>query len=374
MAVAATAVCAFALGITSCAAGGADDADRHHPDRHRADARGAARSGTSRRVDAERPFTIVVLPDTQYYTRHATPTRNVFLGQTRWIRNHRTALNIPIVLHEGDVVDDECSAAQWRIASVAMHELDGLIPYAIAPGNHDVLPAGHTCGVIASASTREDSSHFDAPGHFPPSRMRATQPTHWVGTSAPGHAGTSARTVDIGGTQLLILTLPFGPSAHDVAWAGSIAARFAKRTAILVTHDYLAADGSLRGSRPGQKYLPIGPGELTGRQIHDRLVVRHPNIRLVLNGHVEQCETTPNEAPCQRHGVAGRTSERRAGGSLVVSLLADYQVMPGGGAGYLRLLRVHPDAHTIDVRTYSPSRHRYLNDPRNRFTLHGIAM
>ena len=49
------------------------------------------------------PFTVVVLPDTQYYTQADDRNDLYFKGQTNWIVNNRQNLNLAFVLHVGDI-------------------------------------------------------------------------------------------------------------------------------------------------------------------------------------------------------------------------------------------------------------------------------
>jgi hypothetical protein len=93
-------------------------------------------------VAAAEDFTIVALPDTQYYSKDYP---QIFAAQTQWIVDNKDALNIVYVAHEGDLVDDADDELQWIIASDAMSLLEdpwttGLpdgIPYGVVPGNHD---------------------------------------------------------------------------------------------------------------------------------------------------------------------------------------------------------------------------------------------
>ena len=48
------------------------------------------------------PFSIVVLPDTQFYSSQFPQT---FMAQTRWVADHAADQNIVFVTHLGDVVD-----------------------------------------------------------------------------------------------------------------------------------------------------------------------------------------------------------------------------------------------------------------------------
>jgi len=71
---------------------------------------------------------VVVLPDTQFY---AAAYPEIFRAQTKWIADNRDSANLVAVLHEGDLVDDPTSLAQWQVASDAFATLDGVIPYLV---------------------------------------------------------------------------------------------------------------------------------------------------------------------------------------------------------------------------------------------------
>src|SRR5262252_8938181 len=70
---------------------------------------GASQDGGS----ASGPFTVVVLPDTQYY---AAAYPSLFDAQASWIVANKQALNIAFVVHEGDIVDADV-VGQWQVAS-----------------------------------------------------------------------------------------------------------------------------------------------------------------------------------------------------------------------------------------------------------------
>jgi hypothetical protein len=88
-------------------------------------------------------FSIIVLPDTQIYSKSFP---SIFNAQTQWIVDNYDTWNIVYVAHTGDIVDNHYSTEEWRNASIAMRILeegvserfpDG-IPYGIVPGNHDL--------------------------------------------------------------------------------------------------------------------------------------------------------------------------------------------------------------------------------------------
>ena len=84
------------------------------------------------------PYSIVVLPDTQYYSSNYP---DFFDAQTAWIVSEHAAGNVAFVLHEGDIVDDDV-ATQWSRAYNSLHMLDGVVPYVLSAGNHDYCCGG----------------------------------------------------------------------------------------------------------------------------------------------------------------------------------------------------------------------------------------
>src|SRR5665647_60885 len=75
--------------------------------------------------EAEPEFTLVALPDSQYY---AAAHPEVFRAQTQWIVGKRKAQEIALVVHEGDIVDAN-EPRQWANAWQSLRLLDGVVPY-----------------------------------------------------------------------------------------------------------------------------------------------------------------------------------------------------------------------------------------------------
>jgi len=83
-------------------------------------------------------FSIVALPDTQYYSESHP---EIFTAQTMWIRRNVEDWRIAMVLHEGDITNRN-NDEEWRNADLSCRLLDGKVPYAMAAGNHDMGPGG----------------------------------------------------------------------------------------------------------------------------------------------------------------------------------------------------------------------------------------
>jgi hypothetical protein len=291
-------------------------------------------------------FTIVVLPDTQYYSARYP---HILDAQTRWVLRERTAARIALVVHEGDIVDED-SPAQWERASRSLHALDGLVPYVLGVGNHDYSTSGaHITRQTLLNRYFPAGGSVSAPG----------------GTFEPGRIENRFDLMPAPGGPWLVLTLEFGPRDAVLRWADGVAGQHAALPAIVVTHGYLAADGARYDhlARPDHAWNPhryLGsaiPGEVNdGEEIWRKLVSRHDNIHFVLCGH----ELGP--------GVS-RSTGRRADGSEVHQLLANYQMENEGGGGYLRIMQFHPARRRVVVQTYSPYLDRFKTDPGNDFEL-----
>ena len=104
---------------------------------------------------SQEKFTIIGLPDTQYYTSNLNGgTPQHFFTQTQWIVDNKDSLNIVFVAHLGDCVQHgDTYEIEWQRADSAMQILEDSIsttfedgiPYGIAVGNRDNSGvSGHT--------------------------------------------------------------------------------------------------------------------------------------------------------------------------------------------------------------------------------------
>lgn len=298
-------------------------------------------------------FTIAVLPDTQALSQSYPAA---FTAQTQWIKDNRTSHNIQYVLHLGDVTQNN-NATEWGRALTSMSILDGFVPYAIAPGNHDYGPGGN-------ATTRDslfnDSAYFGAGSNY------ATQ-SSIGGFYEAGKTDNSYHTFNAGGRDWIVLTMEFGPRDSVVNWADGVMDAHANHTGILVTHAYMyndetRYDDGLRGStqswRPEAYGVASDPaGVNNGQELWDKMVSKH-NFALTLNGHV------------LGDGTA-RFSAINPNGGVTHQGLQNFQ--PGTEVGgdpdnaYMRLYEVQPDNETVHVRSYSPTLDNYLTDAAQDF-------
>jgi hypothetical protein len=269
----------------------------------------ALAAATARAAGPE-SFSIVVLPDTQKYSDQYPAT---FEAQTAWVVSNREAFNIRFVTHLGDIVEHTGATNEWERADRAMDRLDGHVPYGACMGNHDVDPL---------------YLHLFGPARY-------TNYPWYVGASSNGL--NHAQRFEAGSQRFLHLTLEYGVPDPALAWARSVLAAHPDVPTVISTHDAL---GLVWRNPPGQR-------------IHDELVMKFPQVFLVLNGHT--------------HGEFQQVGTNAVGRG-VAELLSDYQNGPEGGGGRLRILRFEPASNRIEVLTYTPTLNAYERDADSQFT------
>jgi hypothetical protein len=300
------------------------------------------------------PFTIVVLPDTQEYVDQRTAKARerlaagvdrtqIFLDQTSWIRDTASPLNTKFVVHEGDITQTD-DPGEWARARDAMNVLDGVVPYCLCLGNHDMGCQQNAGGGWASAKTRD--SLFEM--YFPRTKY-AHEP--WFGGSFDNTLTNAYYFFSAAGMDFLILSLEFKPRNEVLEWAGGVLAEHPERRSILLTHSYLYSEKDDSKRIGGNGYDVEGNH---GEAMWQKVVRKHANVFLVLCGHVLG---------------EGRRVSTGDHGNPVHEVLCDYQGLENGGNGWLRYMTFHPAEDKIEVYTYSPTLDELKEQPSSRFSL-----
>ena len=288
----------------------------------------------------EGPFTLVVLPDTQYQT-HASPqggNPEILTRMIHWIAENAAAERIGLVVHVGDVTDHNLPT-QWEAAQNSLYLLEGLVPYTLTVGNHDI-------GFGGNAANRDTLLN----AYFPVARYAARP---WFGgTFEEGRLENNYQTFRLGGERYLVLSLEFLPRDEVLEWANGVVAAHPDHKVIVVTHTYTSVSGSQR-SVYGERYAIVDSRETTvntGVDVWNKLIRRHPNIFMVLSGHVTPDGTVPRQVKVGDHGTR------------VYEMLFNFQHRPRGGDGWLALLRFTPGSQLVAVELFSPYLDAYRQD------------
>ncbi len=278
---------------------------------------------------ADESFTVVLLPDTQFYSESYPDT---YVRQTQWIRDRAEQDNIKFVIHLGDIVQTSTKQSEWEVASRAMRLLDDAVPYSVVPGNHDM-----------DIETRSSASYNE---HFSPARFAGRA---WYGGQMGESNDNNFCFFEASGMKFMVVSLEFAPRDEALEWAAGVTRRYPDHRVIVATHCYLGTTG--RNTTCATTSPDAGN---SGEQIWQKFVRRQPNIFLVVSGHVA--------------GVALQASTNDSGGK-VIEMLTDYQALPNGGNGWLRSLQFVPGENKIYVKAYSPLLDVTNDDPRHSFSL-----
>ncbi|MBQ7354068.1 MAG: metallophosphoesterase, partial [Clostridia bacterium] len=248
-----------------------------------------------------------------------------------WIVDNVEEKNIQYVFGLGDITDKDLTA-EWNRANENFAKLDGLVPYSVIRGNHDSI------------------EKFDANV-----ATNATYTSQFDGFYGTDSALNSWRTLTVGQTEYLMITLDYGASDEVLAWAGDIIASHPDHKVIITTHAYLYRDGTTLDQ--GDVCPPATSGGYNnGDHMWEKLISKYENISLVMSGH----------DPCDNVVVTQSIGEH---GNVVTQMLVDPQGIDKreGATGMVTMLYFSEDGSEVQVETYSTVREKYYLE-ENQFS------
>ncbi|MBR4170576.1 MAG: tyrosine-protein phosphatase [Kiritimatiellae bacterium] len=308
-------------------------------------------------------FTYAVIPDTQGYDgvgRHTKrgrapgvgPTNNEkFTAIVNWIVANVTNENIRFVTHTGDITDMN-NDYQWTFASNLMAKLDGVVPYAIVPGNHDMKSSGDTTFFRKYFPAARYSGNAWYAGTFP--GFQSTE-----GFWSSGDNANSCCLFENGDEKFVVLHLECNAPDPVLEWGNEMLAKYADRHAIIATHQDLGAKEAKDGRKfynestalkeAGKDPWDYKPdlsilGRIkwlkchgknrgnSGKAIWEKLSSRHANVFLVVSGDQGMISIT-------------QVDEKGKNGNMVHSLMYDC------GSAHLRLFRFIPAERAVKCYT-----------------------
>lgn len=287
-------------------------------------------------------FTIVLLPDTQYYTAEPQGMRGgnneIFKREIKWIVANRTTRNIVYVGHLGDCSEHgDAYEVEWKRSDTAMKLLEdanvtGLpqgIPYGICVGNHDQSPNGNFSGTTSFYNKYFGITRFKGRTYY------------------AGHFGTNNdnfyQVFTVGSINFLVIYFEYDVSSNFTAkggaldWGESVIKKYPNYNVIVLSHYVLTARGSFTTQ---------------GLSIYKRFKM-YPNFKLMSGGHVWDAEAMRKDS---------------YNGNTAYTILSNYQGRMNGGNGLFRIYEFDTANNSVAIKTYSP----YLGfekDSDSQFTL-----
>ncbi|GEP44389.1 Ig-like domain-containing protein [Brevifollis gellanilyticus] len=283
-------------------------------------------------------FTLMTLPDTQFYSENLNNRLTQFTSQTNWIVSSRESLNTAFVAHMGDMVNTATVDQEWVNADGAMDIIENPvttmlthgIPWGGAPGNHDVQSGGNV----------KWNQYFGT--------------SRWNGRPYfLGNYGTNNdnnyQFFSASGLDFIVINLVYNANTAGTQavmdWADALLKAYPNRRAIVTSH-WLVNTGN-----------PASWGG-HGQAVYDNLK-DNPNLFMMLCGHV--------------HGEGQRADTFE--GRTVYTILQDYQGRSGapgglgGGDAWLRYYTFSPANNMIYAKTYRTTADTYETDTDSQFTL-----
>jgi len=211
-------------------------------------------------------FMLVAVPDTQIIAKKNNNSLNVMM---KWIADNAEKYNISFVMGLGDITDNN-APLQYKVASAAYELLDGIVPYSVIIGNHDMT---------ATAGVRNTKGYNSI---FPLSRFQE-MPT--FGGSYDDKSDNTYHLLSAGGIDMLIFAVEYGPRNEIVDWMHKVIQQYPDRKVIYTSHYVLSAAGKIPGSLTTEDST-YGTYN-SPKSMFENFLTKYDNIMFSIGGHVK---------------------------------------------------------------------------------------
>lgn len=250
------------------------------------------------------PFTLLRLSDTQ---RMAYSYPSALRKMGGWISENLVRRNIILAVQTGDAVEHGANNTQWAAVDACLSAFQQKIPYFAIAGNHEL-------------GVREKNYAWFLERPY----IRALpQEQVFEGGKA------AYMTFHAGGRDFLLLGAGWDAELAATDWMNEVLFAHPDHVAILLFHGFMDRAGRLT---------------TVGRKLYPAVVANHPNVRMVLCGHIPGHFSRTDLLDDDGDG----TPERK-----VHIMLYNFQHYTDR-CGQLRLLTFDPLAGSVSVETYSP--------------------
>ena len=290
-------------------------------------------------IETDYAYSFVAVGDTQclndFYPEH-------FQTLYDWIIENKEAKNIQFVFGLGDITNQSL-VREWDEAVIAFDKLsDAGIPYSVVRGNHDrqAVTSATKLAFNDALANSKYAAEITAAQRFKPDELENTY-----------------RVFTVGDEKFVSITLDYGPTDEELAWASSICEAYPDHKIIVTTHAYLFRDGTTLDAGDVVPPSNSDPASNNGDGVFEKFVKQHENIVLVMSGH----DPSAYIAMRKDIGVHGNT---------ITQMLVDAQTEEKnrGALGMVTMLYFSKDGKCVEVEHYSTVRDQYFFK-ENQFTM-----
>ena len=312
-------------------------------------------------IPTDYEFSFMVIGDTQIVTRwDANGLGKIY----DYVISNVQKKKVKHVMGLGDITDSD-NSREWGFATKQIARMDGVVPYSIVRGNHDIYSTRNH----PDNTSKKDSMNYESPFdefYGAEDSPYAKQYTYFYDYGEGKENFRARNTVHFfssSSRDYMVVALDYGPNDDILAWANGIIEAHPYHNVIITTHSYLQADGTTldKGESvyPSRNFADSNDGD----KMWEKLISKHENVVMVLCGHMS-CEDV---LMVKRNGVNGNE---------VTQFLIDPQGMDtkpdgsgNGGADYSKgmvaTFYVDENGEDITVDWYSTSKGKYYRAKNN---------
>ncbi len=293
----------------------------------------------SEEIETDYAYSFAVVGDTQclndFYPEHFQTLYN-------WIAENKESKNIQYVFGLGDITNRSL-IREWDEAISGFNTLsDAGIPYSVVRGNHDTQAASTDTKLSFNdaMATSKYATEIPVEQRFKAEELENTY-----------------RTFTVGEEKFLSITLDYGPTDEELAWASEVCEKHPDHKVIVTTHAYMFRDGTTLDKGDVVPPSNLDPANNNGDEVFEEFVKQHENIILVMSGH-------------DPHAYVVTRKDIGVNGNTITQMLVDAQTEEKnrGALGMVTMLYFSKDGKTVEVEHYSTVRDQYFH-AENQFTM-----
>jgi hypothetical protein len=284
-------------------------------------------------------FSIIQITDTQFLS-DSYPT--LYDDLTSWIADKADPLNLTMVIHTGDIVQNPTSTQDWKNASNAMITLfNNEVPYCWNAGNHDQINVN---GTVGSGNPNGSWLGTNYPA-FNVTMIR--QKPYWVGDIFDGK--NTAVQFAYRNYHFMIINIEYNANQTVLDWMQTLIKTNPNVNVIVATHDFLNGGGTYGTSKTADALWAIN---------FEKLLDNYPSVFMTINGHA--ASSSPMAAFNKR--VGGREE--------IFFNRQDLDKQQGAACARIYTFEMsEPSNAVVNVCTYQTLKNvGYLTDPQDQFS------